>query len=80
MARKVFRLVALVGALLVVGSASAPKAWAAGLCRIWCDNGITVEGYSNSFEECMASFAGNCNQQGTYGGTFCYEGYPCQTY
>lgn len=40
--RKMLRLVALVEAVLVAGSASAP--------------------------------------QGTYGGTFCYDGYPCQTY
>jgi hypothetical protein len=78
--KKIVRFAALLGVVSLAAGSSVPRAWGGGWCRIWCDNGIAVQGDSSSFEECQASFAGNCNQQGTYGGTFCYEGSPCQTY
>jgi hypothetical protein len=79
MTKKAFRLAALLGVLLATGWPSVPEASAGGMCRIWCDNGIVVEGYSDSYEECQQSFLGNCSQWGWYGGTFCYDSYPCQT-
>jgi len=72
--KKVARLVLLVVVLFVAGWLSPSEADAGGMCRIWCDNGITVEGWSSSYNECLQSFAGNCSQWGWYGGTFCYNG------
>jgi hypothetical protein len=73
--KKTSRLVLLVTALSIAGWVPATKAYASGgTCRIWCDNGITVEGWSSSFSECQQSFAANCSQWGWYGGQFCYSG------
>jgi hypothetical protein len=74
--KKMSRLALLVVALFATTwLLPAPEAQAAGgNCRIWCDNGITVEGWSSSFAECQQSFAANCSQWGWYGGMFCYSG------
>lgn len=77
--KKSVRFALLVGILALTALLPAPKAQAAGTCRIWCDNGITVVGTSDSYQDCQNSFLANCSQWGWYGGTFCYDGYPCQT-
>jgi len=74
--KRMSRLV-LVFVLLVAASwVSAPNASAAGLCQIWCDNGRVVSGTSDTYQDCLQSFLGNCDGGG---GTFCYTGYPCQS-
>jgi hypothetical protein len=79
--QRALRLTALLGVLAVSGVLSVPRASAdPDNCFVWCDNGITVQGLETSFQSCQAVFAANCNQQGTYGGTFCFTGSPCQTY
>ena len=82
--KRMSRLILLVAVLFVVVSLPASKAQASGgTCRISCDNGITVEGWSSSYNECLQSFAGNCSQWGWYGGSFCYFGddaWGCWTY
>lgn len=77
--QKAFRFVALLGVLAITGSLSAPKASADPVnCRVWCDSGITVQGYETC-QGCQMVFANNCNQQGWYGGTYCSE-CGCFTY
>lgn len=39
-------------------------------CFIRCDNGISVDGWVSSCQECAQIAYANCNQQGTYGGYF----------
>lgn len=73
--KRMSRLVLLIVALFAAGwLLPASEAQAAGTCRIWCDNGITVEGESESFGQCQQSFTDNCSQWGRYGGWFCYNG------
>lgn len=68
----------LVAALAVTASwLSAFQASASGFCQIWCDNGRIVSGDSASYGDCLQSALANCDGGG---GTFCYSGYPCQSW
>jgi hypothetical protein len=73
--KKMSRLALLVVALFTVGLLPASTAQATGgTCQIWCDNGITVEGWNPSFQSCQDAFVANYSQYGWYGGRFCYSG------
>lgn len=68
----------LVAALAIAATwLSAPSAQAAGYCQIWCDNGRVVSGYNDSYGDCLQAALANCDGGG---GTFCYSGYPCQSW
>jgi hypothetical protein len=49
-------------------------------CSIRCDNGINVDGWEASCEDCLQRAEWNCNQQGTYGGWMVYSGWPSCSY
>jgi hypothetical protein len=73
--KRMSRLALLVALLFVAGWLPASEAHAGwGYCSISCHNGITAEGWSESFDSCLQSAVANCNQGGWYGGTFCYYG------